>query len=61
MTAILYLIPISIALGAIFLFAFFWSVKAKQYEDLESDAFRVLTAEDKPLSDEKRAALRNRS
>lgn len=57
MTAILYLIPISIGLGLCALLGFFWSVQAKQYDNMESDAHRILEAEDKPMSDLQRSAL----
>ena len=49
MSALLYLIPISILLGAIALFAFLWTAKNGQYDDLDGAAARILTAEDKPL------------
>ncbi len=49
MSALLYLIPISILLGVVALFTFLWTVKNGQYEDLEGAAKRVLTDEDKPL------------
>jgi cbb3-type cytochrome oxidase maturation protein len=49
MTALLYLIPISILLGAVALFTFLWTAKNGQYEDLEGAAARILTDEDKPL------------
>ncbi len=49
MSALLYLIPISILLGVVALFTFLWTVKNGQYEDLEGAANRVLTDEDKPL------------
>ena len=49
MTALLYLIPISILLGAVALFTFLWTAKNGQYEDLEGAATRILTDEDKPL------------
>ncbi len=49
MSALLYLIPISILLGGVALFTFLWTVKNGQYEDLEGAANRVLTDEDKPL------------
>ncbi len=61
MTAIIYLIPISIGLGLIALLGFFWSVRTRQYSNMESDAFRVLTAEDVPLDDDQKAALRAQS
>ena len=49
MTALLYLIPISILLGAVALFTFLWTAKNGQYEDLEGAAARILTDDDKPL------------
>ena len=49
MSALLYLIPISILLGAVALFTFLWTVKNGQYDDLEGAATRILTNEDKPL------------
>lgn len=49
MSALLYLIPISIVLGAIALFAFLWSAKNGQYEDLEGAAARILSDDDRPL------------
>ena len=49
MSALLYLIPISIFLGAIALVAFFWTLKHGQYDDLEGAAARILTDDDRPL------------
>jgi cbb3-type cytochrome oxidase maturation protein len=49
MSALLYLIPISIFLGAIALAAFFWTLKHGQYDDLEGAAARILTDDDRPL------------
>jgi cbb3-type cytochrome oxidase maturation protein len=37
-----YLIPIALALGAIGLGAFLWSLKSGQYEDLDGAAERIL-------------------
>ena len=54
MSALLYLIPISIALGAIALFTFLWSLKNGQYDDLDGAANRILTDDDKPLPQESR-------
>ncbi len=42
MTSILYLIAISLCLGAIGLAAFLWSLKSGQYEDMEGAASRIL-------------------
>ena len=49
MTALLYLIPISILLGGIALVVFLWTVRNGQYDDLEGAAVRILTDEDVPL------------
>jgi len=38
----LYLIPISLVLGAVALGAFFWCLKNDQYEDLSGAAERIL-------------------
>jgi len=42
MNALLFLIPIALALGCVWLAAFLWSIKAKQYEDLDGAALRIL-------------------
>jgi cbb3-type cytochrome oxidase maturation protein len=59
MISILYLIPISIGLGLCGLLGFFWSVKSRQYDNLESDAMRVLNAKDRPMSDAECQAIRD--
>ena len=46
MTALLYLIPIALIMGAAGLAAFFWSVKSGQYDDLEGAAARILLDDD---------------
>lgn len=47
-----YLIPISLLLGGLGLAGFFWMVKARQFDDPEGDANRILSEEfdDKPKS-----------
>jgi len=52
MTAILYLIPISIILALVALGAFIWTVRTDQYDDMEGDAARILHSDDTPLSDD---------
>lgn len=42
MNQILILIPIALGLGLIGLFAFYWSLKNGQYDDLEGSANRIL-------------------
>ncbi len=46
MTALFFLIPIALFLGAVGLAAFIWSVKSGQYEDLDGAAERVLNDDD---------------
>jgi cbb3-type cytochrome oxidase maturation protein len=49
MTALLYLIPLSIILGLLGLVTFFWTLRHGQYEDMEGAAARILTDDDVPL------------
>lgn len=42
MSVLVYLIPISIVLGAVGLGAFLWSLRSGQYQDLDGAAERVL-------------------
>ena len=53
MTALLYLVPISLILGGIGLWAFFWTVKSEQYDDAKGNSMRVLddTYDDEPKGD----------
>jgi len=46
MTDFFYLIPVALALGAVGLAAFLWSLKSGQYEDLDGAAARILSNED---------------
>ncbi|PIR34035.1 MAG: cbb3-type cytochrome oxidase assembly protein CcoS [Alphaproteobacteria bacterium CG11_big_fil_rev_8_21_14_0_20_44_7] len=48
MDILIFLIPIALFLGLIWLGAFLWSLKSGQYEDLEGDANRILFDEDSP-------------
>ncbi|MFC4351745.1 cbb3-type cytochrome oxidase assembly protein CcoS [Fodinicurvata halophila] len=51
MNVLLFLIPISLLLGAVALAAFFWSLKSGQYDDLNGAAERILYDEDEPPRD----------
>lgn len=42
MSVLIFLIPISLVLGATGLIAFLWSLRSGQYQDLDGDAERVL-------------------
>lgn len=46
MTHLLLLIPIALFLGVLGLVAFLWSLKAKQYDDLDGAAWRILNDDD---------------
>jgi cbb3-type cytochrome oxidase maturation protein len=46
MTVMILLIPCALALGALGLLAFLWSLRAGQYEDLQGAAHRILIDED---------------
>jgi cbb3-type cytochrome oxidase maturation protein len=51
------LIPTSLVLGLVGLFAFLWSLKSGQYEDLRGSAERILLDErDQPLSPRQKPA-----
>ena len=42
MSVLIFLIPITLALGLLGLAAFLWSLKTKQYEDLQGSSNRIL-------------------
>ncbi len=46
MTALVWLIPMALVLGALGLGGLLWSLKSGQYEDMEGSAYRAL--EDEP-------------
>ncbi len=48
MTSLLVLMPVALGLGLLGLFAFLWSLRAGQYDDLEGAAVRVLEDDDEP-------------
>lgn len=50
MDGMIFLIPITIVMGLAGLWAFFWTMKHRQYEDMEGAAHRILIeTDDKPL------------
>lgn len=54
MTALAWLIPCALALGAVGLLAFMWCLRTGQYDDLEGAAWRALDDGDgKPAPTEK--------
>ena len=44
-----YLIPIALGLGLAALAAFMWSLRTRQYDDLEGAAARILEEDDVPI------------
>ena len=48
MNILVILIPASLVLGGLGLLAFLWSLRANQYEDLDGDAWRILSDDDQP-------------
>lgn len=42
MDIMIFLIPAAVLMGLVGLFAFFWSLRSGQYEDLEGAAHRIL-------------------
>jgi cbb3-type cytochrome oxidase maturation protein len=53
MNVLVYLVPMALGLGLIGLFAFLWSLRSGQYEDLDGAALRVLDDDDLPASPSK--------
>ncbi len=48
MEVLIILVPVSLALSCLALFAFLWSLRHSQYDDLDGDAWRILL-DDEPL------------
>ncbi|MEP9355669.1 cbb3-type cytochrome oxidase assembly protein CcoS [Xanthobacter sp. KR7-65] len=48
MNVLVYLLPLALLLGIGGLFAFLWSLKSGQYDDLDGAAVRVLADDDLP-------------
>ena len=42
------LVPLAVILAGVIVWAFFWSVKSGQFDDLEGPAHRILMDRDKP-------------
>lgn len=53
MSVLLFLIPIALILSLVGLGAFIWSLKNKQYDDLEGSSKRILFDEDDRSNDKK--------
>ena len=60
MSVLAFLIPVTLAMGALGLAAFFWSLRSGQYEDLTGDAERILfDADDTPLTPPRASSRRD--
>ena len=46
MNVLVYLVPVALALGLTALFSFFWSIRSRQYDDMDGAALRVLADDD---------------
>lgn len=53
MTALAFLIPIALFLGALGLGAFFWALKSGQFDDPDGAAARVLLDDDLEADDQR--------
>lgn len=51
MNVLVILIPVSLVLAALGLAAFLWTLRSKQYEDLDGDAWRILVQDDEVEKD----------
>ncbi len=54
MNIIFLLIPLSIALVALAIWAFFWAVGNGQFDDLDGPAYQVLLDDDQPQEPQER-------
>ncbi len=52
MSFLIWMIPLAIAMGGLGLFAFMWSLRSGQFEDLDGAAQRILMDDDKPITDD---------
>ncbi|MGC8768856.1 cbb3-type cytochrome oxidase assembly protein [Calditerrivibrio sp.] len=46
MTSLYILVPISLIMGGLALFFFFWAIKKKQFDDSEGIKYRILDDDD---------------
>ncbi len=45
MNVLIVLVPVSLTLAILALVAFLWTLRSEQYDDLEGDAWRILSDE----------------
>jgi cbb3-type cytochrome oxidase maturation protein len=46
MNVLIYLVPMALLLGLAWLFAFIWSLRSGQYDDVDGTALRMLSDDD---------------
>ncbi len=51
MNILIILVPVSLILACLGLAAFLWTLRARQYEDLDGDAWRILVEDDQAKDD----------
>jgi len=54
MEIIYLLIPMALLLVAAIVWAFFWSVRSGQFDDLEGPAHRILMDDDRPVKEKQK-------
>ncbi len=50
MSFLIWMIPLALGMGALGLWAFLWSLRSGQFEDLDGAAQRILMDDDKPIT-----------
>jgi cbb3-type cytochrome oxidase maturation protein len=53
MNVLVYLLPLALFLGALGLAGFVWSLRARQFEDLEGAGWRAIADDDLPAAKRK--------
>ncbi|WP_323762611.1 cbb3-type cytochrome oxidase assembly protein CcoS [Maricaulis sp.] len=61
MSVLIWMIPVAIAMGALGLAGFLWSLRSGQYDDMDGAAQRMLLDDDAPLPSRDSPAGRPRS
>jgi cbb3-type cytochrome oxidase maturation protein len=59
MTILYLMIPLSIALIALGVWAFLWAIRSGQFDDMEGPAYRILMDDDSPPTGEATPAQRD--
>ena len=54
MNVLVILVPVSLSLACLAFGLFVWTMRNEQYDDLEGDAWRILSEDDEPDGDKNR-------